>query len=401
MSSEESTGLKGWIDARFPMTKLWKEHASEYLVPANLNFWYFFGVFSVIVLINQIVTGIWLAMYYTPTDSNAFNSVELIMRDVKFGWLLRYMHSTGASAFFVVVYLHMYRSIMYGSFKKPRELVWVFGVIIFVLLLLESGSGYVLPWGQMSYWATKVLTQIYSAIPWVGKSIVVWVQGDYGVTGVTLHRFYALHVAAFPLLIIFVTVLHVMSLHRVGSNNPDGLEIKKEKKIPFHPYYTIKDVMGVVGFLVIFFAVVFFIPTMFGYFLEPTNFLPANPLVTPQHIAPPWYLAAYYSVLRAIPNKLLGVILSSLAVLLLFILPWLDRSRVKSIRYRGIWTKIGLSVFVISFIFLGALGTRILTPTTLWLSRVFTILYFLFFITLPIYSKYEKTKPLPEQVTEQ
>lgn len=396
--NEESTGLRGWIDARFPMTKVWKEHAAEYLVPKNFNFWYLFGVFSIVVLVNQIVTGIWLTMYYTPTNAAAFNSVEYIMRDVRLGWLLRYMHSTGASAFFIVIYFHMYRAIMYGSFKQPRELVWVLGVVIFVLLLLESGSGYVLPWGQMSYWATKVLTQIYTVIPWIGESIARWVQGDYSVSGVTLHRFYALHVTAFPLLIIFVVFLHVVALHRVGSNNPDGIDKKKENKIPFHPYYTVKDLLGVVGFLIVFFAVVFFEPTMFGYFLEPTNFSPANPLVTPPHIAPPWYLAPYYAILRAIPNKLFGVFCSAAAVALLFILPWLDRSRVRSIRYRGLWTKLGLAVFVISFIFLGALGTMVLSPTNVWLSRLFTVLYFLYFITMPIYTRFEKTKPIPEKV---
>ncbi len=393
-----TNGFKEWISTRFPVKELWREHASRYYVPANLNFWYFFGIFSTVVLINQIVTGIWLTMYYTPTSTDAFNSVEHIMRDVKFGWLLRYLHSTGSSAFFVVIYLHMYRAIMYGSFKKPRELVWILGMSLYVLLVLESGSGYVLPWGQMSYWATKVLTEIYTVIPWVGSSIALWVQGDFNVSGVTLHRFFSLHVIAFPLLIVFIVLLHVMALHQVGSNNPDGIEIKKQGRIPFHPYYTVKDFMGVVGFLIVFLAIVFFAPTFHGYFLEPTNFEPANPLVTPHHIAPPWYLAPYYAMLRAVPNKLLGVCLAAAAVAFLFAMPWLDRSAVKSIRYRGVWTKVALTAFVVSFIVLSALGTMVLSPANVWLSRIFMLLYFIYFVTMPFYTKYEKTKPIPDRI---
>jgi len=263
--------------------------------------------------------------------------------------------------------------------------------------LLESGSGYVLPWGQMSYWATTVLTKVYTAIPWVGNQIAIWVQGDYSVSGVTLHRFYALHVAAFPLIIIFVVVFHIVALHRVGSNNPEGID-DKNKKIPFHPYYTVKDLMGVIGFLIIFFAVIFFEPTMFGYFIEPANFVPANPLVTPSHIAPPWYLAPYYAILRGIPNKLFGVVASAAAVALLFVMPWLDRSPVRSIRYRGVWSKIALTVFVVSFIFLGGLGTMVLTTANVWLSRIFTVLYFSVFVAMPFYTRHEKTKPVPDQV---
>jgi len=409
MSEErvEGRGVRAWINARFPLRRIWQEHAANYYVPKNLNFWYLFGIFSTIVLINMIITGIWLAMYYTPTNAEAFNSVEHIMRDVKFGWLIRYMHSTGASAFFVVAYLHMYRAIMYGSFKKPRELIWIFGILIYIMLILESGSGYVLPWGQMSYWATKVLTEIYTVIPWVGKSIALWVQGDYNVSGVTLHRFFALHTVAFPIIIILLVLLHVMSLHHVGSNNPDGIEIKNQARdekghpidsIPFHPYYTVKDFMGVIGFLLVFFIVVFFMPTFFGYFLEPTNFVPSNPLITPHHIAPPWYLAPYYAMLRAIPNKLLGVCVTAAAIALLFVLPWLDRSSVKSIRYRGIWTKIALSTFVITFIVLSVLGVMVLTPANVWFSRLFTFLYFLYFVAMPFYTKYEKIKKVPDRV---
>lgn len=399
--------LRDWIDARFPLTEMWNKYAAKYYVPKNLNFWYLFGIFSLIVLVNQIITGIWLAMYYIPTSADAFNTVEHIMRDVKYGWLLRYMHTTGASAFFIVVYLHMYRAIMYGSYKKPRELIWLFGMVLFVLLLLESGSGYVLPWGQMSYWATKVLVAVYTVIPWIGDSIVQWVQGDYYVSGVTLHRFYALHVTAIPMAIVLVVVLHIMALHKVGSNNPDGIEIKDNLNeqgnpvdgIPFHPYYTVKDFFGVVVFLAIFFAVIFFAPKMGGYFIEHTNLEPANPLLTPQHIAPPWYLATFYSILRAIPNKLMGVICVAAAVACLFVMPWLDRSRVKSIRYRGIWSKVALTAFVISYIGLGYTGTSPLTDLNIGLSRIFTGIYFLYFLTMPFYTRYEKTKPVPDRIT--
>lgn len=399
--------LTSWIDARFPMTELWNEHAAKYYVPKNFNFWYFFGILSTVVLLNQIITGIWLTMYYTPTAAGAFSSVEHIMRDVQYGWLLRYMHSTGASAFFIVVYLHMYRSIMYGSFKAPRELIWLFGMLIFLFLMFESGTGYMLPWGQMSYWAIKVLISVFSVIPWLGKTITVWLQGDYNVSGVTLHRFFAFHVIAFPMIICLLAWLHVMALHKVGSNNPDGIEIKDrldEKGnpvdgIPFHPYYTVKDFAGVVLFLFIFSAVIFFSPMMGGYFIEYANLVPANPTVTPMHIAPPWYFAPFYSILRAVPNKLAGVIAAAASIAFLFVLPWLDRSTVRSIRYRGVWTKTALMLLVISFSALGVLGTQALTPMNVLFSRIFMTIYFLYFILMPIYTKYEKTKPLPDRLT--
>lgn len=394
--------LRLWIDERFPMTEIWKRHASEYYVPKNLNFWYLFGVFSLLVLVNQIATGIWLAMYYTPTAAGAFASVEHIMRDVNYGWLLRYMHSTGASAFFIVVYLHMYRGIMYGSFKKPRELLWLIGMLIYVLLLIESVSGYVLPWGQMSYWAIKVLVSVFTVIPVIGKEIVIWLQGDYNVSGVTLHRFFAFHVILIPLLLLFLTWMHITALHKVGSNNPEGIDVNKQDKescVPFHPYYVVKDLVGVIVFLLVFFGVIFFAPTMGGYFLEYANFAPANALVTPMHIAPPWYMAPYYSILRAIPNKMLGVMLAAGAVALLFVLPWLDRSRVRSIRYKGRYSKVALIVFVISFIGLGVLGTRTLTDANIILSRIFALLYYLFFLLMPWYTQYEKTKPLPKRLS--
>lgn len=406
--SKDTSGIRAWIDARFPMTEIWNNHAAKYYAPKNLNFWYFFGIFSTVVLINQIISGIWLSMYYTPTDTAAFSSIEYIMRDVKYGWLLRYMHTTGASAFFIVVYLHMYRGVMYGSYKTPRELVWLIGVIIYIFLLMESVSGYVLPWGQMSYWAIKVLISVFTVIPWIGKSIAIWVQGDYNVSGETLHRFFAFHVIALPMAIVFLVYIHIIALHKVGSNNPDGIEIKHHLDeqgnpadgITFHPYYTIKDFFGVIVFLLVFAGILFFAPTMHGYFIEYANFAPANPLVTPEHITPPWYLAPFYSILRAIPNKLIGVLLAVGAIALLVMLPWLDRSKVRSIRYRGDWSKLALTLFVISFIGLGFLGTQELTPTNILMSRLFTLLYYAFFLLMPIYTAFEKTKPLPDRVTD-
>lgn len=373
-----------WINARFPLQEIWNKNVAKYPTPKNLNFWYFFGVFSLVVLINQIVTGIWLAMVYTPTSADAFSSIEHIMRDVPLGWLLRYMHAVGANAFFIVIYCHMYRSIMYGSFKAPRELLWIIGMLLYVVLIIESASGYVLPWGQMSFWAIKVLTTVFSVIPLIGKQIVIWLQGDYNVSGVTLHRFFAFHVIAIPLVLIFLVWAHIVALHRVGSNNPTGKDVEK---IPFHPYYTIKDLSGVIAFLFLFFLIVFFAPTMHGYFLEPENFLPANSMVTPLHIAPPWYLAPYYSILRAIPNKLMGVSLTAGAIVLLFFLPWLDRSKLKSIHQRGIFIKIALTLFVISFMGLGFCGTTHLTDTNIIFSRIFTSIYYLFFLTMPFYTK--------------
>jgi ubiquinol-cytochrome c reductase cytochrome b subunit len=346
-------------------------------------------------------------MFYVPTSAEAFSSVEEIMRHVKFGWLFRYMHSTGASAFFIVIYLHMYRGIMYGSFKKPRELVWLIGMLIYAVLLMESASGYILPWGQMSYWATKVLASLLTVVPFIGKSLAILVQGDYNVSGVTLHRFFSLHVIVFPMILGFLVWAHLMALHEVGSNNPDGIDIKKYKNaegqpldgVPFHPYYTVKDFFGVIIFLIIFFVAVFYFPTMGGFFLESANFAPANPLVTPLHIAPPWYMAPFYSILRAIPNKYFGVTMASAAVAALFVLPWLDRSKVRSIRYRGPWTKIALTIFVISFLTLGYLGTEPLTDSNIISSRIFTVLYFAFFIAMPFYTKYETTKPVPDRVS--
>ena len=402
----KNNGLVAWIDKRYPLTSFWNDHLAKYYAPKNFNFWYFFGVFSMVVLINQIITGIWLTMYYTPTGGGAFSSVEYIMRHVRYGWLLRYLHTTGASAFFIVLYLHMYRGIMYGSHKAPRELLWIIGCILYCIIIVESVSGYVLPWGQMSFWAIKVLISVFSVIPWVGKSLVVWIQGDYNVSAVTLHRFFSFHVIAIPLIILLLVFIHMVALHKVGSNNPDGIEIKENcdsrgkplDGIPFHPYYSVKDFMGLVAFLFFFLAIVFFAPTMGGYFLEHANFIPANSMVTPLHIAPPWYLAPFYSILRSVPNKMLGICLATGAMVIIFFLPWLDRSPVKSVRYRGAYTKWALTLFVIGFIWLGYLGTSALTTANIYICRVLIVVYYAFFLLMPFYTKFERTKPVPERV---
>jgi ubiquinol-cytochrome c reductase cytochrome b subunit len=355
-------GLSTWVTDRLPIDRFLKEHITEYYAPKNFNFWYYFGSLALLVLVNQILTGIWLTMSYVPTADGAFASIEYIMRDVKYGWLLRYMHSTGASFFFIVIYLHMFRSLLYGSHKKPRELVWLFGMVIFLLLMAEAFMGYLLPWGQMSFWGAKVITSLFGAIPVVGDSLVTFITGDYNITTATLNRFFALHVVALPMLIIGLVVMHLSALHKVGSNNPDGIEIKKNKDpstgipvdgIPFHPYYTVKDITGVIVFLMVFSFVIFFLPEGFGYFLEAPNFVPADPLKTPEHIAPVWYFTPFYSVLRAVPDKLMGVIAFGSSVAILFVVPWLDRSPVKSIRYRGPYYKIALVIFIVCFIGLG------------------------------------------------
>lgn len=402
------TKMIGWIDARFPLISLWKEHLSEYYAPKNFNIWYFFGALSLFVLVNQIVTGIWLTMNYVPTEAGAFASVEFMMREVDYGWLMRYLHSTGASAFFIVVYLHMFRALLYGSYKKPRELLWLIGMGIYVCLMAEAFMGYLLPWGQMSFWGAQVITSLFGSIPVVGPELEIWIRGDYSVSGETLNRFFALHVIALPLMLVFLVFLHVMALHEVGSNNPDGVEIKENKDkdgkpldgIPFHPYYTVKDIFGLTVFLFFFLAVVFFAPEMGGYFLEHANFVPANELVTPEHIAPVWYFTPFYSILRAVPgNTFLGFVAMGASVFVLFLLPWLDRSSVKSIRYRGIWSKLALAVFVVTFLVLGYLGVQPVTPTYQLLAQVFSVLYFLFFLLMPFYTAFEKTKPVPKRVT--
>ena len=396
----------GWFDRRFPLRELWAHHMAHYYAPKNFNFWYFFGSLAILVLIIQLLTGIWLTMNYKPAADLAFASVEYIMRDVSWGWLMRYMHSTGASAFFIVVYLHMFRAMMYGSYRNPRELLWIVGMLIYLLLMAEAFFGYLLPWGQMSYWGAQVIVSLFGAIPFVGPDLALWIRGDYLISDVTLNRFFAFHVIGIPLLLVIMVWVHIMALHEVGSNNPDGVEIKEKKNdrgkpldgIPFHPYYTVKDLFGAAVFLTLFAAVVFFAPDMGGLFLEHANFSAADPLTTPEHIAPVWYFTPFYSILRAVPSKIGGVLLMGAAVFVLFLLPWLDRSSVRSIRYRGWICRTALGVFVVSFISLGWLGMQESKSLYTWLSRVFTVLYFAFFLAMPFYTKWDRARPVPERV---
>lgn len=405
--TDKVIGVRDWVDARFPIVAFWQDHLAKYYAPKNLNFWYFFGSLALLMLVIQLLTGIFLTMNYKPTAGTAFASVEYIMRDVQWGWLIRYLHSTGASFFFIAVYLHMFRALLYGSYRGPRELLWIFGMFIFVLLMAEAFMGYLLPWGQMSFWGAQVIISLFGAIPYIGDDLALWIRGDFVVADATLNRFFAFHVIAVPLLLIGLVMFHMISLHAVGSNNPDGIEIKKNKDkngipldgIPFHPYYTVKDMVGVAGFLIIFSVVLFYAPEMGGWFLEKDNFVPADPLKTPEHITPLWYFTPFYAILRAVPDKFLGVLAMGAAIVVLFLLPWLDRSPVKSIRQRGWMFKTALTTFVVSFIALAYLGTVAATPTATIFSRVFSVLYFAFFLLMPIYSKVDKTKPLPERVT--
>ena len=411
---DASKGLWGWINDRLPLQDAFEKHMSKYYAPKNFNFWYIFGVLALLVLVNQILTGIWLTMNFNTSAEGAFASVEYIMRDVDMGWLLRYMHSTGASAFFVVVYLHMFRGLMYGSYQKPRELIWIFGMGIYLVLMAEGFMGYVLPWGQMSYWGANVIVSLAGAIPVVGEDLMVWIQGDFLISGATLNRFFALHVVALPLVLIMLVVLHILALHEVGSNNPDGVEIKKLKDengvpldgIPFHPYYTVHDIVGVVVFLFVFCFVIFFMPEMGGYFIEYANFEEANNLKTPDHIAPVWYFTPFYSMLRAVTYPLFGVdakfwglVVMAAAIAIMFVLPWLDRSPVKSMRYKGWHSRIWLLLFVVSFIILGVLGTKLATGPRTALAQICTVIYFLYFILMPWYTKKEQTSTPPERVT--
>ncbi len=411
MSNEITTpGFLGWVDKRFPLTKVWNEHLAQYYAPKNFNFWYFFGSLAMLVLVIQILTGIWLAMNYKPSAADAFASVEYIMRDVNWGWLMRYMHSTGASAFFIVVYLHMFRALMYGSYRKPRELLWIIGVIIYLAMMATAFFGYLLPWGQMSYWGAQVIVNLFAAVPGIGEDLSVWVRGDYVISDTTLNRFFAFHFLL-PFLIAALVFIHIVALHKVGSNNPDGIEIKENKDehgvprdgIPFHPYYSVKDIAGIVVFLAIFAAIVFFAPDMGGLFLEGPNFQPANPLRTPDHIAPVWYFTPFYAMLRAVPpmfgSQFPGVVVMFAAILIMFFLPWLDRSPVKSIRYKGMPSKIALAIFAVAFVVLAYLGLQPSTPIATLMAQIFTVLYFLFFLLMPIYTKLEATKPVPERVT--
>lgn len=399
-------GLVNWLDARFPLINTWRDHFSNYYAPKNLNFYYFFGSIALVMLLNQLVTGIWLTMFYTPSAEQAFSSVEYIMRDINFGWLLRYMHSTGASAFFIVIYLHMFRGLLYGSYQKPRELVWLLGMFLYLLLMAEAFFGYLLPWGQMSYWGAEVITSLFGAIPYIGKSMAVWLRGDYSVANATLQRFFALHVVGIPILMIFLVFLHIVALHKVGSNNPEGIDIKHNVDshgkpvdgIPLHPYYSVKDFMGIIIFMILFFSVVFFAPEMGGYFLEHANFAPANPMVTPDHIAPVWYMAPFYAILRAIPDKLFGILCMQAAIVLLFFVPWLDKSKVRSMRYKGILSRISLALFVLSVLLLGYLGTAPVTPAKLILARIGTVIYFAYFILMPFYSRFETSRQVPARI---
>ena len=407
-------GLRDWVDDRFPLMQLWNDHMGSYYAPKNFNFWYYFGALALVVLVIQIVTGIWLVMNYKPDAASAFASVEYIMRDVEWGWLIRYMHSTGASFFFIVVYLHMFRALLYGSYKQPRELIWILGMFLYLSLMAEAFFGYLLPWGQMSFWGAQVITSLFGAVPVVGEQLAELIRGDYVISDITLNRFFSFHVIALPFAIAGLVVLHIIALHEVGSNNPDGVEIKKLKDengkpldgIPFHPYYTVKDSVGVVVFLMIFSSVVFFAPEMGGYFIEDNNIIPADPMKTPLHIAPVWYFTPYYSILRAntfdffgVPGKLWGVIFMGLGTMVFFLMPWLDRSPVKSIRYRGGIYKTALATFVVSFLVLGYLGTLPVTANRTLAAQIFTVVYFLFFILMPLYTKWDKTKPVPERVT--
>jgi len=395
-----------WIDDRFPFTETMKYHITEYYASKNFNWWYIFGVLSMVVLVIQLLTGIFLTMNYKPSAADAFASVEYIMRDVEWGWLIRYMHSTGASFFFIAVYLHMFRAMLYGSYKKPRELIWLIGMLIFFVLMAEGFAGYLLPWGQMSYWGAQVIISLFGAIPFVGEALVEWIRGDYAISDITLNRFFAFHVILLPLILVALVFLHIVALHHVGSNNPDGIEIKENKGpdgvpldgIAFHPYHTTKDLVGIVVFLMIFSGVVFFAPDMGGYFLEHANFEPANTMATPEHIAPVWYYTPYYAILRAVPDKFWGFVLFGMSVVLPVFLPWLDRSRVRSIRYRGWIYKMALSVFVISFLMLGWLGLQPAEGLYVTLARIFSVLYFAFFLLMPYYTSIDKTKPVPERV---
>ena len=458
-----------WVDQRFPLMSLWREHLAEYYAPKNFNFWYYFGSLALVVLVLQIATGIFLVMHYKPDAAQAFASVEYIMRDVPGGWLIRYMHSTGASAFFLVVYLHMFRGLMYGSYRQPRELIWIFGMLIYLCLMAEAFFGYLLPWGQMSYWGAQVIVNLFDALPLIGPDLSLWIRGDYVVSDATLNRFFSFHVIAIPLVLLGLVAAHIMALHEVGSNNPDGVEIKKVKDpktghpldgIPFHPYYTVKDTLGVVVFAIVFCAILFFMPEMGGYFLEYNNFIPADPLKTPPHIAPVWYFTPFYSILRATTEdfllvlviavaayaalvwrtasdkriryaaagiaavvillmkgpaatltlgsavlslpfeaKIWGVALMGISTLIFFLLPWLDRSPVKSIRYKGPLCRAALAVFVIVFLVLGYYGTQPVTTGGTIISQVCTLIYFAFFLLMPWYTRMDKASPEPSRVT--
>lgn len=409
MLEQGASGLKRWIDDRLPMTSTWRYHMSEYYVPKNINFWYYFGSMSILVFIILILSGIWLMMYYQPSAEQAFSSVHFIMRDVDWGWLMRYLHTTGASAFFIVVYLHMYRGLLYGSYQKPRELLWITGVLLYLVLMAEAFMGYVLPWGQMSYWAAQVIISLAGAVPVWGEELVVWLQGGFIVNEATLGRMFALHTVALPLVLIVLTFVHIVGLHHVGTSSPDGVEIKKLKDadgkpldgIPFYPHVVIKDTFAFGVFLILFCGVMFFVPDFFGFFIESPNLTPADPLQTPESIHPTWYFRAWYGMLQSIPSQNLGIVVMLGATAILLFLPWIDRGQVRSIRYRGLGYKVGLALFTLSFIVLTWSGSKSPTGLPVLLGQIFTVVYFGYFVFLWVYTYFgfEKTKPVPERVT--
>ena len=399
-------GLLAWLNKRLPVDEFISAQLTGYYAPKNFNVWYFFGSLALFVLVMQLVTGIFLTMFYKPGELTSFDSVEYIMREVDFGWLIRYLHSTGASAFFIVVYLHMFRAFLYGSYRAPRELLWLIGMLVYLALMAEAFMGYVLPWGNMSFWGAQVIVNLFGTIPGIGAPLVEWIRGDYGIADATLNRFFALHVVALPLALLLLVMLHLVALRQTGSNNPDGIEIKEKvgpdgkplDGIPFHPYYTIKDLVGVGVFLLLFALVVFFTPTLGGLFLEASNFEPANPMSTPEHIAPVWYFTPYYAILRAVPDQRMGALLMLLAVVSFLFLPWLDRSPVKSMRYRGWISRTALALFALSFVALGYLGLQPAEGLYVVLARIFAAIYFAFFLLMPFYSRIDAVKPVPDRV---
>jgi len=400
-------GFWAWLNKRMPVDEFITSQMTGYLAPKNFNIWYFFGSLALAVLVLQLLSGIYLTMFYKVGEATSFDSVEFIMREVDYGWLIRYLHSTGASAFFIVVYLHMYRALLYGSYRPPRELLWLIGMLLYLALMAEAFMGYVLPWGNMSFWGAQVIVNLFGTIPGIGPGLVEWIRGDYGIADATLNRFFALHVALLPLALLLLVVLHLVALHQVGSNNPDGIEIKEKlgrdgkplDGIPFHPYYTVKDIFGTAVFAVLFAIVVFFVPTLGGLFLESPNFEPANPLSTPEHIAPVWYFTPYYAILRAVPDQRLGALLMLLAVSAFLFLPWLDGSPVKSMRYKGWMSRTALALFTVSFIALGYLGMQPAEGLYVVLARIFAAIFFLFFLLMPFYTRLDPVKPVPERVT--
>ena len=400
-------GFWGWLNERLPVDSFLRTQLLDYYAPKNFNVWYYFGSLALLVLVMQLLTGIFLTMYYKVGAATAFDSVEFIMREVPYGWLIRYLHSTGASAFFLVIYLHMYRALLYGSYKAPRELLWLFGMIIYLALMAEAFLGYVLPWGNMSFWAATVIINLFGTIPFIGPGLVEWIRGDYGIADATLNRFFSLHVVAVPLVLLLLVALHLVALHETGSNNPDGIEIKDKKDakghpldgIPFHPYYTVKDIVGVCVFLTLMAIVVFYVPTFGDLFLEKANFEPANPLSTPDPISPSWYFTPYYAILRAVPNQRLGALLMLIAVVSFFFLPWLDRSPVRSIRYRNWISKVFLALFTVSFLALMYLGLMPAQEPYVTITRLFAVPYFAFFWLMPFYSRMGSVKPVPERVS--